>query len=204
MADFVVPGIRRLAAAALLATALGSCVVAPEPPPPLPCDVMPDGRLGEAAWSGAQRIPLGDTAALLLIQAPEHLCIGIDTRNAGHRYVDVFIQDGARVTHNLHASMQVGERTVPARWTDEEPATNWGQTTLWIANAVSRADANTEAPVSEQLEPYDGYEFMIARSRMPRPWRMRIEVRDFDGDARDIVYPVQSRRNDTRSWALFL
>lgn len=204
MPDFI--GIRQVAVAALLGSALGSCVVAPEPaPPPLPCDVMPDGRLSEAAWSSAQRIPLGETAALLLIQAPEHLCIGIDSRSAGHRYIDVFIQDGARVTHNLHASMQVGERTVPARWTDDEPETNWGQTTLWIANTVSRrADANTDALVSEQLEPYDGYEFMIARSRMPRPWRARIEVRDFDGDARDIVYPAQSRRNDTRTWALFL
>lgn len=198
--------ITRAITAAVAAFALSSCVVPEaELPPPLPCDVMPDGAFNEPAWTSAQRIALGDTAALLLIQAPQHLCIGVDTRNAGARYVDVFIQDSQGVTHNLHASMQVGERTVPARWTDEEPATNWGQTTLWVANNVARrADANTEAPISEQLAPYQGYEFMIARSRMPRPWRVRVEVRDFDGRARDIVYPSQSRRNDIRSWALFL
>jgi hypothetical protein len=60
---------------------------------------------------------------------------------------------------------------------------------------------NTEAPVSEQIEPMDGYEFVINRAQL-NPWRIRIEVRDFDGRARDIVWPAQSRRNDATTWAL--
>jgi hypothetical protein len=189
-----------------LALALTSCaVVEPEPPPAPPCGVTPDGDLTTAEWQGAQRYDLADGVVMHLIQAPDFTCFGFETRPAGPKFVDLFVTDGAETTHNLHASMQVGERTLPnTRWTDEAPPTNWGQTTGWYANtAPRRADASTEAPIAEQLEDFEGYEFIIARSRMPRPWRVRVEVRDFEGRGRDIVWPAQSRRTDRLGWALF-
>jgi hypothetical protein len=195
----------RIAAAALAAMALGSCaMMASAPPPPPPCGVTVDGVLNVSEWQGAQRIELTNNAVLWLIQTPQHVCLAAETRQAGAKYVDLFLVDRTGATHNLHASLQVGERTLPerTRWTDENPPTAWGQTTGWTANAATRrADANTEASVSEQLAPMDGYEFVINRAQL-NPWRIRIEVRDFDGEARDIVWPAQSRRNDTTTWAL--
>jgi|CXWL01.1.fsa_nt_gi hypothetical protein len=187
----------------LLAAVLAGCATAPPPPPP-PCGVVVDGVLNAAEWQSAQRLDLSGGAVLWLIQAPEHVCIAAETRPAGLRFVDIFLTDGAGVTQNLHASMQVGERTLPARgWTDETPATAWGQTTGWRANAVARVPGVADsAPVAEQLAPYEGYEFVIANAARPRPWRMRVEVRDFAGQARDIVWPAQSRRADPASWAL--
>jgi hypothetical protein len=185
----------RAAAAALLAPMLASCAVSPTPPPRPPCGVTADGVLTVLEWAGAQRIDVSGGVVLWLIQGPEHVCLAAETREArGFKSVDVFIADSAGVTHNLHASTRVGERTVPARWSDERPPTAWGQTTGWTANAAPPADA------ADTL--FDGYEFIIARSRMPRPWRVRVEVRDPDGRARDIVWPAQSRRNDIRTWAL--
>lgn len=193
----------RLAAAVLGASSLASCAaLAPEPPPPPPCGVTVDGALTVAEWQGAQRIELSGNAVLWLLQTPQYLCLAAETQQAGPKFVDIFIVDRAGATHNLHASMQIGERVLPnRRWTDEDPPTVWGQTTGWTANAAPRrADANPSAPVAEQLAPFDGYEFVIDRARLA-PWRIRVDVRDF-GEGRDIVWPAQSRRNDVATWAL--
>jgi hypothetical protein len=181
------------AAAALAAAALTGCAVMPEElPPPPPCGVTVDGRLDVSEWQNAQRIELRDGAVLWMIQGPQHLCIAAETRELGPREVDIFVTDGAGVRRNLRAAAQVGERTLSGqRWSDDEPAMAWGQTTGWTANAAPAAGATSE-----------GYEFVIDRARMPRPWRMRVELRDAEGDARDIVWPAQSRRTDVLSWAL--
>ena len=193
----------RLCAAAFAASALAGCaVLAEEPPPPPPCNVTVDGALDVPEWQGAQRIELTGGAVLWLKQTPAHVCFAVEPNEAGPRYVDVFIADRAGALHNLHASMQVGERALPARrWTDEEPATTWGQTTGWSANAATTLDPETHAPSIEQLAPFDGYEFVIDRAVLS-PWRIRVEVRDFHGEARDIVWPAQSRRTDIATWAL--
>jgi hypothetical protein len=195
----------RAAAVALAASALASCVVLPEEPPPMPppCNVTVDGSLNVSEWQGSQRIELNNGAVIWLQQTPTHVCFAVEPGEAGARYVDVFIADRAGALHNLHASVQVGERTLPERrWSDENPATNWGQSTGWSANtAPRRPDADASAPASQQLAPFDGYEFVIDRAQLS-PWRIRIEVRDFDGEARDIVWPAQSRRTDIATWAL--
>lgn len=194
----------RLCAVALAASALAACVVLPEEAgePPPPCGVTVDGSLDVSEWQGAQRIELTNGATLWLQQTTSHVCFAVEPGEAGPRYVDVFIADRAGTLHNLHASMQVGERTLPARrWTDEEPETSWGQTTGWTANAATTLDPETHAPSIEQLAPFDGYEFVIARAVL-NPWRIRVEVRDFHGRARDIVWPAQSRRTDIATWAV--
>jgi hypothetical protein len=193
----------RAAAVALAASALSACVVLPEePPPPPPCGVTIDGSLDVSEWQGAQRIDLTSGAVLWLKQTQSHVCFAVEPGEAGPRYVDVFIADRAGALHNLHASMQVGERALPERrWTDEDPPTTWGQTTGWSANAATRLDPETHAPSIEQLAPFDGYEFVIDRAQLS-PWRIRIEVRDFHGEARDIVWPAQSRRTDIATWAV--
>jgi hypothetical protein len=193
----------RLSAAALAASVLVACVVLPEDArEPPPCNVTVDGSLNAAEWQDAQRIELTNGAALWLKQTPSHVCFAVEPGEAGPRYVDVFIADRAGVLHNLHASMQVGERTLPARrWTDETPETNWGQTTGWTVNAATTLDPETHGPSIEQVAPFDGYEFVIDRTVLS-PWRIRVEVRDFHGEARDIVWPAQSRRTDIATWAV--
>jgi hypothetical protein len=194
----------RLCAAALAASALAACAVLPEGegPPPLPCNVTVDGSLNVSEWQSAQRIELANGAALWLKQTTSHVCFAVEQGAAAPRYVDVFIADRAGTLHNLHASMQVGERTLPARrWTDEEPPTAWGQTTGWTANAATQLDPETHGPSIEQVAPFDGYEFVIDRAQLS-PWRIRVEVRDFHGEARDIVWPAQSRRTDIATWAV--
>lgn len=195
----------RLCAAALAAMALAGCVVLPEDegPPPPPCGVTVDGMLNVSEWQGAQRIELTSGATIWLQQTPSHVCFAVEPGEAGPRYVDVFIADRAGVLHNLHASMQVGERTLPARgrWNDENPETNWGRTTGWSANAATTLDPETHGPSIEQVAPFDGYEFVIDRAVLS-PWRIRVEVRDFHGEARDIVWPAGSRRTDIATWAV--
>lgn len=193
----------RLGAFVLAASALAGCVVLPEePPPPPPCNVTVDGSLDVSEWQGSQRIELTNGATLWLKQTPAHVCFAVEPGEASPRYVDVFIADRAGALHNLHASMQVGERTLPERrWTDESPETNWGKTTGWTANAATTLDPETHAPSIEQVAPFDGYEFVIDRAVLS-PWRIRVEVRDFHGEARDIVWPAQSRRTDIATWAV--
>lgn len=184
--------------------ALSACVVLPEDAgPPPPCGVTVNGSLDVSEWQDAQRIELSSGAALWLKQTPSHVCFAVEPGEASPRYVDVFIADRAGVLHNLHASMQVGERTLPARarWTDETPEAAWGQTTGWTANTATTLDPETHAPSIEQLAPFDGYEFVIDRAVLS-PWRIRVEVRDFHGEARDIVWPAQSRRTDIATWAV--
>lgn len=182
----------RFVVAALAASALAGCSILPEEPPPPPCNVSVDGQLNVAEWQGAQRIDLSGGVVLWMIQGPAHLCMAVETREAGRRDVDILISDSAGAIHNLRAGDQVGERVLSGtRWTADNPATNWGQTTGWGANAASADPAA-----------YEGYEFVIERAPLPRPWRMRVEVSDPEGDARDSVWPAQSRRNDIRSWAL--
>jgi hypothetical protein len=192
----------RACAAAFAASALAACVVLPDEAPPPPCNVAVDGSLNVSEWQGSQRIELTNGAVLWLKQTQSHVCFAVEPNEAGPRYVDVFIADRAGALHNLHASMQVGERTLPARrWTDEDPPTSWGQTTGWTANAATTLDPETHAPSIEQLAPFDGYEFVIDRAAL-NPWRIRVEVRDFRGEARDIVWPAGSRRTDIATWAV--
>jgi hypothetical protein len=166
------------------------------------CAVTSDGYFAEELWAAARWIDAGHGATLAIVSTPLQVCIGLKTKAAGLRYADIFLLDGAGGGHNLHASMQVGERALPkSDWSDAIPQTSWGQTTLWSANHVRRKSGTIKsAPLAEQFEASDGYEFKIDRLRMPKPWRVRIEVRDFEGAAPDIVWPSGSTRQEPSSW----
>lgn len=128
--------------------------------------------------------------------------IGIRLRPHDFRYVDLLVRDGAGRLLNLHASFRKGERLLPPRgWSDAEPAFVW-EPAGWNANTVRRRpDASRDIPLAEQALPYEGFEFEIPHAHLgPRPWRMRIEVKDFHGTLPAIAWPVQSDPADTDRW----
>ncbi len=164
-----------------------------------------DGKISPQEWQGAHEIEIAGDAKALVFQTERDLLLAIRITTPSPAYVDVFLllDDGKRI--NLHASMQVGERELPADgWDDREPPTHWGRQAQWRGNAVKKAPGKDEsAPIDEMFLPYDGYEFRLAKARFGgRTLRMRIEVRDFAARRSDLVYPEASTRFDAASWAV--
>jgi hypothetical protein len=166
--------------------------------------VAVDGAITPREWEGAGKFDIAPDVTLLAFQTGEDVLMAVKLPKSSLAYVDMFLllEDGKRV--NLHASMQVGEREVPATgWTDEAPRTHWGKQDRWRANAVKQTPGkDASAPLREALVPYDGFEFRLSKQRFgQRVWRMRLEVRDFGGKRADLVFPKASDRMDAQTWA---
>lgn len=166
-----------------------------------------DGQVTEKEWQGAHRVAIDDGVSLLMFQTDEDVWLAVKADTESPPYVDIFLLLDDKQRINLHASMQVGERAIPADgWTDRVPPTKWGKQDNWQANFVKEVPGKDDsASLKEQLAPYDGFEFRLSRERFTgRQWRMRWEVRDFAGVRKDIVFPKESTRFDAETWALVL
>jgi len=166
--------------------------------------VVIDGKISQEEWEGALGISVAPDATALVFQTDKDLLLAVRLTTPSPSYVDLFLllDDGKRV--NLHASMQVGERELPAEgWTDHKPPTHWGRQVHWRANAVKDApDKKATTPVSEMFIPYEGFEFRLSKQRFGgRSLRLRVEVRDFTARRADLVFPAGSTRFDAKSWA---
>lgn len=165
-----------------------------------------DGRIRSEEWDGSHELLITPDVTLMMFHTKDDVLLAVRLKTAAPAYVDMFLllEDEKRV--NLHASMQVGERELPsAGWTDRAPPTHWGKQDRWQANFVRQVQGKPEtAPLSESLVPYDGFEFRLSKDRFGRKgWRLRLEVRDFMGERKDIVFPTQSNRMDVATWAEF-
>jgi hypothetical protein len=170
----------------------------------LTADTKVDGFLTDAEWSRAARVSGGDGIEFLFAANDNHYAIAVLSGAKGPHYVDVFVLQGGEIV-NLHASFKVGERRLVGRdWTDSTPATAWGRTTGWTANSVrKRKDVKPETDFARSLEPYQGYEFVLDKSKYGAgPLHVRIEARDFLGQKADVVFPAGSSRFDPTSWAV--
>lgn len=101
--------------------------------------------------------------------------------------------------------MRQGERVLPREggWSDSDPPFRWGPLPGWQSNIAERTGAGSDAPLAEQLRPYQGYEFRIPFARLGRPpWQMRVEIRDFLGESEDVAWPAGSSRVDSGGWAV--
>jgi hypothetical protein len=168
-------------------------------------EIVPDGRIGGPEWSDAKRIALGEGVAVLIKADEENVAIAVKNAARGPHYTDLFLTASDGTVWNLHADANVGERKLEgATWSDSEPAYVWHNNATWSANAVEmRANADPSAPLAKQVKPYDGQEFLIARSQFPgKTWRLRVEVRDLAHVKPDLVYPAASDRHDTASWTV--
>lgn len=172
----------------------------------LSAETKVDGFLTDAEWSRAARVSGADGIEYFFAANDKHHAIAVLSGARGPHYVDIFILQGDEIV-NLHASFKVGERRLVGRdWTDSTPATAWGQTTGWTANSVrKRKDAKPAIDFAESLEPYQGYEFVLDKSKFGEgPLQIRIETRDFLGQKADVVFPVSSARLDPTGWAVVL
>lgn len=165
--------------------------------------IQTDGRIDAEEWAGAATRDLGEGVTLLVLNRPDGLYLATRSAARGPHYTDLYVAGADAEALNLHASMQTGERRLPAAgWSDAEPAFAWGRQAGWNANTVAeRPQASAAASLAEQLQPYDGQEFRIAHERLPVQARWRVEVRDFEGKKPDLAWPPGSTRTDRSSWA---
>lgn len=166
-----------------------------------------DGRIGGDEWKGAHEVTVAPDVTLLVFHTKDDVLLAVRLKTPAPAYVDIFLLLEEEKRINLHASMQVGERALPAKgWTDREPPTHWGRQDRWRANAVKQLPGKPKsAPLTETLVPYEGFEFQLARERFGgKRWRLRLEVRDFMAERPDIIFPNQSTRMDSASWGELL
>lgn len=164
--------------------------------------VLIDGIFSRAEWQDAATVKVNDSVTLYFKQYKGHVFIGVKTATTYPAYVDMFLLAGANELYNLHASMQIGERTLTGNaWTDGEPPWRWGNHVGWIANETKYDQTKDKSlPDKEKVFPYDGKEFQLLRSRFTgRRWRMRLEVR---GATPDIVFPAESERESPARWLI--
>lgn len=165
-----------------------------------------DGQIGSEEWDGAHELKIAPDVTLLIFHTKDSVHLAVRLRTDSPSYVDLFLLLNDEKPINLHASMQVGERKLPrAGWTDRDPPTHWGRQDRWKANSVKEVPGKpASAPLRETIVPYDGFEFLLSKDRFGRrDWRLRLEVRDFAGERKDIVFPNPSSRMDASSWAEF-
>jgi hypothetical protein len=188
-----------LSALSLIVAAIGALKV----PATTTSEIVTDGHIASAEWSDAKRITMGEGVTVLIKADAENVAIAVRNSSRGPNYTDLFVSAADGKVWNLHADMNVGERKLDGTtWTDTDPAYVWHNNATWTANVVElRANADATAPLAKQLKPYDGQEFLIARSQFPgSTWHLRVEVRDLGHEKPDLVLPATSDRYDPSGW----
>ncbi len=164
-------------------------------------DIKIDGILAEGEWEGSRKIRVTATSFLFLSQNDEYLYVGVKNVGNVSRYLDLYLDNESMGTLNLHASMQLGERLLKEGWNDTIPAWNWGNNTNWEANIVEVISDDETISFQQSVKPYEGHEFKISKRKFTgRHIRMRLEIKDFMGQASDIIFPADSERADIESW----
>jgi len=160
-----------------------------------------DGLFKDQEWRNAKRVELTPNNILYLAQTEEYLFLGVQNQENVARYVDVYLEGEAMGMLNLHASMQLGERQLHPGWNDTVPAWNWGNHSGWMANVVEFSTKAESASFLESIKPYQGQEFRISKKKLrDGNAKLRLEVKDFIGEASDIIFPENSTRNTSSQW----
>ena len=127
--------------------------------------------------------------------------MGINNKENVGRYVDLYLENESIGIVNLHASMQLGERKLIDSWNDTIPAWSWGNNNGWTANVVEPLNKGGEGSFLASVKPYQGHEFQISKKKIKdKKLKIRLEIKDFIGQAEDIIFPVDSKRNETENW----
>ncbi len=163
-----------------------------------------DGLFGEEEWSKAKLVRITPNNSLYLIQNQKYLFLGVRNNEKVGRYLDLYLENDSIGAINLHASMQLGERQLTEDWNDTIPKWNWGNNREWTANMVGFLDDNEHHSFLESVRPYQGFEFQISKKKIrSKKVRIRLEIKDFVGQADEIIYPIESHRKIANDW-LFL
>ena len=165
--------------------------------------VLVDGIFASDEWTDARRFTLSSDTNLYVETSSNALLIAVQHATHQKLFVDLYIEDATGRLINLHASMKVGERTLPgdAAWDDAKPPYLWGNNLQWEANAAPQTESAAGSSLEERLAPSEGYEFRIPFNFLgPGPWKVRAEVRDFLGVAPELVWPTGSSRASSLGW----
>jgi len=162
-----------------------------------------DGFFNVEEWDKSKIIDITSNNSLYLIQDDDYLFLGIKNNEDVGRYIDLYLDNDSIGTINLHASMQLGERQLYGNWNDTIPGWNWGNNLKWTANIVEVVNETDQITFLESVENYEGFEFQISKNKIrSKKVRIRFEIKDFVGQASEIVFPLNSVRMKTEDWLL--
>lgn len=160
-----------------------------------------DGLQTEQEWRDASRFELTGDFTICLMSDSKWIYIGVFREGQATHFTDLYIQTKERL--NLHASMQLGERVLPADgyWDDDRPAFSWANTMNWTANVVTYKPGTLESSsFDKQVVFYEGQEFKIDKSKILNQFKLLIRLRDFVNASVDLVYPSQGNLQNTHTW----
>ena len=168
---------------------------------PIGKNVTIDGFFDKEEWKGAKTIKITPNNFLYLIQNTDYLFLGVQNNEQTRRYIDLYVASNSGRITNLHASMQLGERELTEYWNDTIPPWNWGNNQGWTSNKVEILDRTGDIPFLERIKPYQGHEFQISKEKIgQKQFRIRLEIKDFIGEADDIIFPNDSESNSIQNW----
>ena len=160
-----------------------------------------DGMFDAKEWKHSRIIDVAQKNTMHLIQNEDYLFLGIKNTESVARYVDLYIENDSIGTINFHSSMQLSERSLGDVWNDTIPKWNWGNNSNWTANKVKTISNDETVPFIETVARYDGFEFKIAKSKLKSSTsKIRLEIKDFIGEEKGIIFPIDSQRFDTKNW----
>ncbi len=160
-----------------------------------------DGQLSQQEWLASAYFDITPLHELLLVQNNTHLYIGIRSSDSVARYIDLYFESTDIGLLNLHASFAEGERQLVDQWNDTIPSWHWGPFPDWQANTVRSISDNEDIPFKQSLEPYEGFEFKIPLTKLNSTrLHLLIEIRDFLGQTKDIVFPTSGKRYLPETW----
>jgi len=161
--------------------------------------VTVDGRVSQGEWEKAFKVATRGGASIYFLCDPDSLYIGVFAGERASHYTDLYFNGASRL--NLHASMQLGERVLPGSgtWDDAVPAWEWGNNAGWTANTVAYLPGVSDTlPLIDQIVPYAGQEFRIARSKLGSTFSVMVLARSFVDESFS-VFPDGATR-DAASW----
>jgi hypothetical protein len=167
----------------LVVPALSQSIKAPEG-----SMVLIDGRLEPSEWNDARKLELAPGHNLYVKQHPGYVLIAYEHPDAASFSVDLFLKSGSAPVINLHASAQLGERTMRPDGTF--PDWKWRNHTGWTSHVLARVG-------KDGFEEHSVKEFQIRRSKLPgKRWLLRLQVNE---DATQI-YLAGTTLNDPSKW----
>jgi hypothetical protein len=147
-----------------------------------------DGRLEPSEWTDARKLELAPGHNLHLKQHQGYVLIAYEQLQAASFSVDLFVKSGDDPIVNLHASAQLGERTMLPDGTF--PTWKWRNHTAWTSHVLARAG-------KDGYEEQSAKEFQIRRNKFPgKRWLLHIQINE---DAAQ-VYPAGATLADTATW----
>ena len=160
-----------------------------------------DGIIDANEWKTSRVYDIASENKLYLVQDEAYVYMAIKRDAKVARYVDVYLTNDSNELINLHASMQLGERLLIGNWDDNNPAWKWGNNDGWQSNTARIIKKGNDLSFLETLKPYDGYEFKISKKKIKsNNFKLRIEIKDFIGEAEEITFPKNTDRKEQKNW----